>query len=161
MKIGAPTRSFRNYLLVFAAEEGGFSKQNGVRLVYTRLKGGPTLNAAMAAGHIKMATNITPTILLGVQGGIPVIIVAKVINKGDYLFWARTDSRFRSVKDLKGMILGVHRLGSTSHAYGRMVVKAAGLERDVRFASTGGIREVVASLLARSIDVPDITTLIL
>ena len=153
VKIGAPTVSFRNYLPVFAAEEGGFSKQNDVKLEWTPLRGGPTLNAAVAAGHIKIAISISSTILLGAQGGLPVIIVARVIDKGDYLMWTRTDSRFQAVQDLKGALLGVHSLGSTSHAYSRMVVKAAGLEKDVKFAGTGGIREVVGALLAGAVDV--------
>lgn len=154
LKFGTSVKLYHGYYLpIFSAQEHGFFKENGLEVEYVPFKGGAALNAAMAARHINVAMSMAPSVLLGAAGGLPLVMVGEVIARNDFYLWVRTDSRFRTVKDLKGASLGVHMLRTTSHAYGLMVVKAEGLEKDVRFVGTGGLVETAAALKAKAVDV--------
>ena len=62
--------------------------------------------------------------------------------------WVRADSPIREPKDLrKGALVGVLSMGGFDHALGRMLLKAMGMERDVRFVGLGGVLPTMAALL--------------
>lgn len=154
VKVGTSVKhSFRYYLPIFAANEGGFSKQNLVELEYVPFRGGAVLSSAMAAGHLNIGMTMAPSVVLAASAGLPAFIVAPFFPRDDFYFWTRTDSRFKEVKDIRGATVGVHMLRTTSHAYGLMVAKAEGLEKEVRFVGAGGLPETMAALKARAIDV--------
>ena len=144
--------SLRYYLPVYAAEEKGFAKEEGTQLEYVPFRGGPALNAAMAAGHINVGASMAGTVFQTAAAGLPVAIVASFVPKDTMYFWVRSASRFQGIKGLKGATIGVHQLGSTSHAYGRMVVKAEGLEGQVRFVAMGGLTETIAAVRSGAVD---------
>lgn len=153
IKIGTAVKgSLRYYLPIYAAEEKGFAKEEGLQLDYVPFRGGPTLNAAIAAGHVNIGISMAGTIFQASGAGLDLVIVGSTVPKDTMYFWVRSGSRYQTVKDLKGATIGVHQLGSTSHAYGRMVVKAEGLEGQVRFVGVGGLAETIAAVRSGAVD---------
>lgn len=153
-KYGMSFRLYPGYYLpFFAAEEKGHWKENGLEAELVPFRGGAALMAAAASGHINMGVTMAPTIVQAAAAGAPVLIAANLYPKGEFFFWARTAGRFKEPKDLKGAKIGVHQLGTTSHALGRLVLKELGLEKETKFVGAGGIPETVAALKTGAIDV--------
>lgn len=141
------------FLPYYAGEEKGFWKENGLEGEYVPFRGGADQMAATAAGHIVFGATMGPTVFQAAAAGVPVGIVAELYPKREFYVWARSAGRFRDLKDIRGAIIGVHRFGTTSHAYARVLAKALGVEKDVKIIATGGIPETVAALKTGSIDI--------
>lgn len=140
------------YLPAMAAEEQGFWKQNGLEVTWSPMPGGGAMIRALAGRAIDAGFTSAATAAQGAAGGVPAVIVSDLYPKEDFFVWVRKESRFKEPKDLKGARLGVARYGGMEHAYGRMVAKALGMERDVRIVSSGGITEALGQMKAGVID---------
>src|SRR3990172_927005 len=81
--------SLRYYLPVYAAEEKGYAKEQGIQLEYVPFRGGPALNAAMAAGHINVGATMAGTVFQAAGAGLPLTIVAAFVPKDTMYFWVR------------------------------------------------------------------------
>ena len=79
-------------------------------------------------------------------------MVAELVGSDPWFVWVRTASPFRHPRDLKGARIGVPRLGGSGHAFGRIVTKAHGIEKDVRFIGAGGLPELYAAIKLGRVD---------
>lgn len=140
------------YLPILGGEEGGFWKQNGLEVEWAPFGSGSAMYKAVAAGEIKMGLSMVPAEFQAAAAGIPVLIVSDLHANDDFYIWIGTKSRFKEPQDLKGAKVGVSRFGGTEHAYGRVIAKALGLEKELKFISTGGIAESLAALKTQTID---------
>lgn len=140
------------YLPAMAALEQGYWRQQGLEVEYVAFSSGRTLITAVAAGEIKIGITILSSKISATVRGMPLLIVSSLYPANDFTVWVRTDSPMKSPKDLKGARIGVVGLGGSAHAYGQVVVKALGLEKEVRFVSAGGPRETIALLRTGAVD---------
>ncbi|MEE8448280.1 MAG: ABC transporter substrate-binding protein [Thermodesulfobacteriota bacterium] len=154
MKVGSSVKLSPMYNLPFAtAEEQGFWKQNGLDAELVTFKGGAKLYQGIVAGAVNMGMSMAASELQARASGVPVIIVFNLNDSETFAFWVRSDSRRKKPKDVKGAKIGVMRLAGSAHAYGRMVVKELGLQKEVKFISAGGIRSSIALLRAGKTDI--------
>lgn len=140
------------YLPVLAADEHGFWKQNDVSVQWLPFKGGAALYRAVVAGSVDMGLSSTGSEMRAAGRGVPVVIVAESAHSQDFIVWVGSESRFKKPSDLKGARIGVPRLGGASQGFGLAIVKALGLEKDVKFIGAGGIRAELAALKTGKID---------
>lgn len=158
LKFGTSTKEAPNhYLPVLAGEEKGFWKENSIDLEWVPFRGGAPLNQAMAAGHLAIGIGGATGVIPAQAQGLPVIMVGQLFAENLFGFWVRPESRFKQPSDLKGAKIGVHRFQTVVHIYAQIVVKSLGLERDVRFVSTGGVPETIAASKAGVVDVVPFT----
>lgn len=140
------------YLPVFAAEEKGIWKENGLEVEWVPFAGGSAMYQGLAAASVNMGSAGSTTHLLAASGGVPAVIVATLVTKMEWPLFVRPDSPMKEPKDLKGKKIGVGRFAASPHIYGRVAMKALGLEKDVRFVQTGGMMEELAALSTGSVD---------
>lgn len=140
------------YLPVLAGEEKGFFKQNDLDVEWVPFQGSTPMYQAVVGGAIEIGLAIASHAVEVAARGVPVVIVSDIQSKEDFYVWVKTKSRFNEPKDLKGARIGVSRLGGPEHIYGRVVAKAMGLEKEVKFVSTGGIPESLASIKTEAVD---------
>ena len=112
---------------------------------------GSALMRAVAAGTISLGMVTGAGTMTATGAGLPIIMVAELISKVSWKLWVRADSPYQDVRDLRGKRIGVTGLGGITHAFGRILAKANGLE-DVRFVGAGGAPENVAGLKVGSFD---------
>lgn len=133
------------YLPILTAEEQGFWKENGLEVEWVPFGGGPPHMHALAAGAINIGLVANDLPMMAAERGLPVIMVADLV-KQPRLLWVRTNSPYRHPRDLKGARVGVSALGGAEHSYGRIILAAHGLEKDVRFVGSGGIPQTMAGM---------------
>lgn len=152
MRFGLATRLYPIYYLIAeGAEEKGFWKQNGLEVDTTVLRASPAFYQALAAGSIDLGISMSPPLFIAVAGGLPAKIVADLAPMDPFFIWVLGGSPIRAASDLKGAKLGTSAIGGLTHTYGRVVVRALGIEKDVRWVGTGGIAETMAALKAGGI----------
>lgn len=140
------------YLPVLAAQEKGYFKQNGLDVEWVPSQSGPDMQRDLATGAVQIGSSNAGTDIPATAKGVPSVIVANLQPTDDFAVWVSATSRFQKPEDLKGAKIGVSRLGGAEHAYGRLVARGLGLEKDIQFVSTGGVQESVAVLTTGGID---------
>lgn len=140
-----------SYLAVFAAEEKGFWKENGLQAELATFGTTPFTMQALAARAIDIGTGSALTTIQAAAGGVPAKMVSD-LNRTAFYLWVRADSPIKDLKDLKGAKIGVYRWGGPSHAYIRVVTKALGIEREVKYVASGTITQEMATLKAKITD---------
>lgn len=152
-KFGSAVKLFPQfYLPILAGVEQGIFKRNGVDVEWFPFQSGADMHRAFAASAIKIAASQATGDVLGVARGLPVVMVAELQRHDDFAVWVSAKGKIQKVEDLKGARIGVSRMGGGEHAYGQLVAKRLGIGGDVRFVSTGGIKESLAVLLTGGID---------
>lgn len=134
------------------ALEKGFWKENGLEIDWVSFGSGTAAMQAVAARGIEMGWSTGPTIVPAASAGVPVIIVSDLLPVNDFSVWVSTKSRFRDPKDLRGIKIGVGGRGSVEYMHGRIVAKALGQEKEIKFLFTGGILESLAAMKAGVVD---------
>lgn len=152
VKLGTLKDAPQQVLPVYAAEEQGIWKRNELDIEWVPFGSGGALTQALAARALNLAVLGVATHIQGVAAGLPIVVVSDFYLTEDFFVWVRADAPFKGPSDLKGAKIGVGRFGSTEHAYGRMVAKALGLEKEIKFLATGGIAETVAMIKTGAVD---------
>lgn len=154
LKFATATRVVPSYYLPpLAAQEKGIWKKNGLDAEWVPFASAPPLYQAVASGAVAIGLTMSVAQLQAAAAGVPVVIISNLDTTDKFFVWARQESRFKEPRDLKGARLGVARMGSVQHIYGRVVAKAVGLEdKDVGFVASGGIPESLAALKTGAID---------
>ena len=140
------------YLPVLAAEERGFWKENGLEVEWVPFGGATPQMQAVAAGAINFGMVPSIVLMTTAERGVPVVIVAEWVPNDPFIIWVKTDSPYRNPLDLKGKRIAVTGMGAPTHAYGRLIVKANGIEKDVRFIGAGGVPQQIAGLKVDSFE---------
>lgn len=152
-KMGSAIKLYPAYYLSnLAAEEKGFWKANGLDVEWAPLAGAAPLMSAVAAGSINVGMAPGDAPVTGADRGLPVFIVSELAPTAPFRLYVRADSPYRRVTDLKAKKIGVTTLGGTPHAFGLVMAKAVGIEKDVRFVGAGGAVHAIAGLKAGGFD---------
>lgn len=139
-------------LPLLAAQEQQLYRQQGLEVEIIRFAAGPTLHRAMAAGSLDMGMAMAASFVQAVAGGVKEVMVADMQSREEYSVWVLTESPIKEARDLKGARIGFLRLGSPSHAFARVITKALGIEKEVKFVATGGLAQQDAAMKAKAVD---------
>lgn len=141
------------YLPILAAEEKGYWKENGLEVEWVPIGTSAGMYHAIAAGSVSVGGDAAAGLVPAVARGVPIVIVSNRQKNLATALWVRADSPVSKPKDLKkGARVGIVSMGGVDHAYGRMLLRALGMEKDVRFVATGGIPNSMAALKAGVMD---------
>ena len=153
VKIGTPVKGYAPFeLVMWAAEEKGYWKENGVEAEWVPFRAAGDMQRAATAGAIDLGYDMAFASVFGIARGMPTIIVADIGVKDPFYVWVRPDNRIREPKDLKGARLGVLRFGGVAHAYGLVLAKALGIEKELKLVAGGGVPEEFAAIKAGALD---------
>jgi ABC-type nitrate/sulfonate/bicarbonate transport system substrate-binding protein len=128
VRIGLAVPNYGPYAPVYAAEELGFYKENGIKAEITAYRGGAAGQEALAAGAADMISFFPPGAALAVKKGIKEKVVA--IGSARPLGWhivVNTSSPYREFKDLAGKKIGITAKGSTTDFYALWAANRAGV----------------------------------
>jgi len=153
LKIGSAVEVFPPYYLpIYAAQEKGIFKKNGLDVEWAPSQSGADMTRAFAASAIKIALSAAATDSLAVARGVPLSVIGNLQSYDDFALWSASKGRVAKGEDLKGGKIGVSRFGGLEHSYAQLAAKKLGIEKDVQFVSTGGINESLAALVTGAID---------
>jgi ABC-type nitrate/sulfonate/bicarbonate transport system substrate-binding protein len=105
----------------------------------TRFSGTDKRFQAFEAGALDIATASANAAMLAASEGAEFKVIASLSRESKQGFatkyFVKQDSPIKTIKDLKGKVIGVNNLNSSSHLWAKLVVEQNGLnsERDVTF----------------------------
>lgn len=140
---GAPSGAFVGLWL---AKDAGLFEKYGIDADVTYIAGGQILVGAVLAGELEFGELAAPTpMAAALEGGDVVWLTGAVTRPLQFLLAGPEITR---LEDLRGRAVGVTRLGSTTHIFLKLMLRAAGMdpERDVQALQTGGVPETVAAI---------------
>lgn len=138
---------------LWAAEEQGFFRKNGIEPTLIFVRGAPTLVAALASGDMDVAYTGGTAVLGAAAGGLDLKIMAVLTNRVTYDLVARPG--IKSVEDLRGKRFGVTSIGGTLWMGAVLGLEKLGLDTnkdDIRFLVIGDQGELGQALVANRID---------
>jgi len=152
VKIGT-TPSFL-FLPLYAAEQLGYLKAEGITGQFVDFEGGAEVTTAMVGGSVDVGGTMVERPLILAEKGFGAKNLLALENRNTIHLVLRKDHPAKEVKDLKGSKLGMTRAGSGTDLSLRALLKDAGLEpdRDVAIIAVGGVSSMLAALKAGQID---------
>ena len=152
VKIGT-TPSFI-FLPLYAAEQLGYFKAEGITAQFVDFEGGAEVTTAMVGGSIDTGGTMVERPLILAEKGFGAKNLLALENRNPLHLIIRKDSPAKEVKDLKGTKLGMTRAGSGTDLSLRALLKDAGLEpdKDVAIIAIGGVSSSTAALKAGQVD---------
>lgn len=142
----------RYNLPLWVAEDKDFWKEQGLVVDWIAFRSGTAMARAAVAGSVDAGFQSVDSVMRAVAKGVSWLIVADMKCPDPFYLWVRADSRLRKPEDLKGTKIGLPRFGGSSHAQLMALLRALGLERDVKVLATGGTVATTAALKAGRID---------
>jgi len=152
VKIGT-TPSFI-FLPLYAADQLGYFKAEGITAQFIDFEGGAEVTTAMVGGSVDTGGTMVERPLILAEKGFGAKNLLALENRNPLHLVVRKDLPAKDVKDLKGTKLGMTRAGSGTDLSLRALLKDAGLEpdRDVALIAVGGVSAAMAALKAGQID---------
>jgi NitT/TauT family transport system substrate-binding protein len=152
VKIGT-TPSFI-FLPLYAADQLGYFKGEGITAQFVDFEGGAEVTTAMVGGSIDTGGTMVERPLILAEKGFGAKNLMALENRNPLHLVIRKDHPAKEVKDLKGTKLGMTRAGSGTDLSLRALLKDAGLEpdREVAIIGIGGVSSATAALKAGQVD---------
>jgi NitT/TauT family transport system substrate-binding protein len=150
IRIAASNPNMPN-LTVAVAQKQGFFKDENIDAEIIRMNPNVAITA-LATGDIDYC-QLFGAVVSGAISGLPVRIVAGFLDNWPMTLIAQPEHK--SLKDLKGKILGISSFGATPDVGARMMLKQAGLdpEKDIKVLALGSDAARVTALKQRVVDV--------
>lgn len=152
--IGAASTGI-TYLPLLVAKQRRFFEDEGITVTIAAFSGGSKALEALLGGSTDMLAGAYSNTLTMAAKGQTVIDVAAQVNCPGWVFgYAKKDEgKVASVKDLKGMRVGVSAPGSSTHMALNYILTKAGLKpEDVSIIGVGQAAGAVAAIRAGQID---------
>ncbi|OGQ80499.1 MAG: hypothetical protein A3F90_16540 [Deltaproteobacteria bacterium RIFCSPLOWO2_12_FULL_60_19] len=110
----------------FIAKEKGFFREEGLEPQLVQM----SANAAIAAGITGDLIGLSSigSAIRAIQRGLPLKAVSVTLRRP--LFWLISRPEYKSVKDLKGKIMGIVTFGGSQHTAARKLISLGGLDPD-------------------------------
>jgi NitT/TauT family transport system substrate-binding protein len=140
-----------SFLTAGVASKRGFFKDEGLDVEVIRMNANVSI-PALSTGDIDY-TMVFASVIRGALRGLPMKVVASYMDSSTHMLIARPEHK--SVKDLKGKILGVSTFGATADVAARMMIQHSGVdpEREIRIIALGPDRARFAALKEGIVDV--------
>ena len=150
VKITSPSRSIA-FSDIYVAMDRGFFREEGLEAELVQAR--PDLAmAGMIAGEVDVDTAAGAAAAAS-QRGMPMKIVAVTLYRP--LFWLVTRPEYKSVAELKGLILGITSLNGIQHRTASHLLRRGGLDptKDITSIVIGGAPTLLSALNSGSIQV--------
>jgi NitT/TauT family transport system substrate-binding protein len=130
----------------WAAQEGGYFREQGLDVELLHTDAGAPLLAALTNGELDVVSAGGTSLVLGYLQGVETQIIGSTANQLDSSVFVRAD--IQTIEDLRGKTIGVTNLKAISDTAARLAVKRVGLQPDVDVFTrrTGGLAESLAGI---------------
>jgi ABC-type nitrate/sulfonate/bicarbonate transport system substrate-binding protein len=115
-----------NYVDLFLAKEKGYFREEGLDPQLIQMSSNIAITANIA-GEVDGQAAIGSAIR-AIQRGAPLRVVVVTLRRP--LFWLVVRPEYRSVKELKGKVLGITTIGGSQHLRAKGMLAAGGLDGD-------------------------------
>jgi NitT/TauT family transport system substrate-binding protein len=143
-----------SFLALYAAEQLGYFKAEGLTAQFADFEGGAEVTTAMVGGSIDMGGTYIERPMILAEKGFGAKNLLAILNRNPIFLVVKKNLAVTEVKGLKGTKLGMTRAGSATDLALRALLKDAGLEpdRDVALIAVGSSTSAAAALRAGQID---------
>jgi NitT/TauT family transport system substrate-binding protein len=140
-----------NYMDLFLGMDRGFFREEGLELQFIQTSANVAINAGIA-GELDGLASIGSAIR-AIQRGAPLRIVAVSLRRP--LYWLVARPEYRSIKDLKGKVLGISTIGGSQHLRAKGMLALGGLDadKDLTFIQVSDQTRQIQALVGNSIQV--------
>jgi len=115
-----------NYADIFLGKEKGFYREEGLEPQFIQMNSSTAITAGIS-GELDGQASIGSAIR-AIQRGAPLRVVAVTLRRP--LYWLVTRPEYRSVKELKGRVLGISTIGGSQHTRAKAMLGLGGLDPD-------------------------------
>jgi ABC-type nitrate/sulfonate/bicarbonate transport system substrate-binding protein len=149
VRFAYPAKSL-NYLPITIGRDKGIFQGEGIELQMV-LVASTIQVAALTTGDIDFS-GAQSQVMAGAARGLPVKVVGFLTVKPS--FWLMAKPEIKSMTDLKGKIIGITAIGSSTDTLARFLVSKHGLtpDREVAFIGTGTTSNILTAMKAGSVD---------
>jgi NitT/TauT family transport system substrate-binding protein len=142
------------FVVLYAAEQLGYFKAEGLTAQFADFEGGAEVTTAMVGGSIDFAGTYVERPMILAEKGFGAKNLLAILNRNPIFLVVRKNLPATDVKGLKGTKLGMTRAGSATDLALRALLRDAGLEpdRDVAVIAVGSSNSAAAALRAGQID---------
>jgi NitT/TauT family transport system substrate-binding protein len=140
---------------LFIAREKGFFREEGIEPLLVRTSANTAI-AAGIAGELDALGSIGSAVR-AIQRGAPLRVLAVDLRRP--IFWLVARPEYRSVKDLKGKVLGIATINGSQHTAARKMLslRAIDADKDLTFVQVGDESAQLQALVSNSIQVSALT----
>ena len=134
VRIAVATSSMA-FLVPFVAKDRGLYLKNGAEVELIQMRPNVAM-AALLSGDIDYV-ELIGSIIRSAAKGLPVRAISTSIKAPFFSFVAK--NKYKSIKDLKGAVIGLTSIGGTNHVSTRLTLRQLGLdpEKDVALIAIG------------------------
>ncbi len=134
VRIAVATSSLA-FLVPFVSKDRGLYAKHGSEVEIIQMRPNVAM-AALISGDIQYV-ELIGSIIRGAAKGLPVRAISTGIKAPFFSFVAQ--NKYKSMKDLKGAIIGITSIGGTNHVSTRITLRQFGLdpEKDVKLLAIG------------------------
>ena len=149
VRFAYPAKSL-NYLPVTMGRDKGIFQEEGIDLQMI-LVASTIQVAALTTGDIDFS-GAQSQVMAGAARGLPVKVVGFLTIKPS--FWLMSKPEIKAMTDLKGKVIGITAIGSSTDTLARFLVTKNGLtpDRDVAFIGTGTTSNILTAMKAGTVD---------
>ncbi len=140
-----------NYIDLFLSKEEGYFREEGLEPQLIQMSSNIAITANIA-GELDGQAAIGSAIR-AIQRGAPLRVVAVTLRRP--LFWLVVRPEYRSVKELKGKVLGISTIGGSQHLRAKGMLAAGGLdaEKDITSIQINDQTMQLQALVTNSIQI--------
>src|SRR5712692_5143844 len=120
-----------NSMDLFLGKDKGFFREEGLEPQFVQMSASVAITAAIS-GEVDALGSIGSAIR-AIQRGAPLSVIAVTLRRP--LFWLIARPEYRSVKELKGKVLGISTLGGSQHTTAKSMLALGGLDADKELTS--------------------------
>jgi ABC-type nitrate/sulfonate/bicarbonate transport system substrate-binding protein len=149
VRFAYPAKSL-NYLPITMGRDKGIFQAEGIDLQMI-LVASTIQVAALTTGDIDFS-GAQSQVMAGAARGLPVKVVGFLTIKPS--FWLMSKPEIRTMAELKGKIIGITAIGSSTDTLARFLVSKNGLtpDREVAFIGTGTTSNILTAMKAGTVD---------
>ena len=149
VRFAYPAKSL-NYLPITIGRDKGMFQAEGIDLQMV-LVASTIQVTALTTGDIDFS-GAQSQVMAGAARGLPVKVVGFLTIKPS--FWLMAKPEIKSMADLKGKIIGITAIGSSTDTLARFLVSKNGLtpDREVAFIGTGTTANILTAMKAGTVD---------
>ena len=140
-----------NYVDLFLAKEKGYFREEGLEPQLIQMSSNIAITANIA-GELDGQAAIGSAIR-AIQRGAPLRVVVVTLRRP--LFWLVVRPEYRSVKELKGKVLGITTIGGSQHLRAKGMLSAGGLdaEKDITSIQINDQTMQLQALVSNSVQI--------
>jgi len=149
VRFAYPAKSL-NYLPITIGRDKGMFQGEGIDLQLV-LVASTIQVTALTTGDIDFS-GAQSQVMAGAARGLPVKVVGFLTTKPS--FWLMAKPEIKSMAELKGKIIGITAIGSSTDTLARFLVTKNGLtpDREVAFIGTGTTANILTAMKAGTVD---------